>query len=79
MHAAYNGREEVVKLLLERSAQPNIGHDRQTHTALDFAEMQGHARCVALLEPYRLPSLEEVPAACACPSPPSSMRSPPPA
>ena len=56
MHAAYNGRSDVVKLLLERSAQPNIGHDRQTHTALDFAEMQQHADCVTLLEPWRLPS-----------------------
>ena len=40
MHAAYNGRTDVVALLLERSAQPNIGHDQATHTALDFAEMQ---------------------------------------
>ena len=40
MHAAYNGRTDVVRILLERNAQPNIGHDRQTHMALDFAEMQ---------------------------------------
>ena len=60
MHAAYNGRDSVVALLLERKAQPNIGHDRQTHTALDFAEMQGNEGCVALLEAYRLPSLEEL-------------------
>ena len=51
MHASYNGRAGVVQLLLERGAQPNIGHDRQTHTALDFAEMQGHSDCIAMLSP----------------------------
>ena len=60
MHAAYNGKAPVVQLLLERKAAPNIGHDKSTNTALDFAEMQSHAECVALLEPHRLPSLEEL-------------------
>ena len=53
-------RLRVELLLLQRKAQPNIGHDRQTHTALDFAEMQGHAECITLLEPFRLPTLEEL-------------------
>ena len=39
---AYSGRDGVVKLLLERRAQPNIGHHLETHTALDFAEEQDH-------------------------------------
>jgi ankyrin repeat protein len=60
MHAAYNGKAPVVQLLLERKAAPNIGHDKSTNTALDFAEMQSHAECVALLEPHQLPSLEEL-------------------
>jgi ankyrin repeat protein len=37
MHAAYNGRTSVVAMLLERKAQPNIGHDRQTQCALACA------------------------------------------
>jgi hypothetical protein len=66
MHASYNGRDRVVRLLLERRAQPNIGYDSQTHTALDFAEMQGHSDCIKLLEPYRLPSLERLVSSLEC-------------
>ena len=60
MHSAYNGHDRIVKVLLDAHAHPNTGHERQTHTALDFAEMQGHDACVGLLEPFRLPPLEDL-------------------
>lgn len=57
MHAASNGHDEIVKVLLERKAKANVGFDEQTTSAIELAEARGHSKVVALLEPSRLPTL----------------------
>ena len=57
MHAASNGHAPIVKVLLDHKATPNVGFDEQATSAIELAEARGHEDVVALLEPYRLPTL----------------------
>lgn len=59
MHAASNGHGGVVSLLLRAKAMPNSGFDDHVPqpNAIELAEARGHAHVVALLEPWRLPTL----------------------
>ena len=54
MFAAYNGRADIVKLLLERGANPAHA-DEKGRTALDFAESKGHAEVIRLLKAHGKP------------------------
>ncbi|XP_070541535.1 ankyrin repeat and SOCS box protein 7-like [Ptychodera flava] len=48
MHAANLGYEDVVKVLLEKGANPNL-RDRFDVTAAHWASEKGHAKCLKLL------------------------------
>jgi ankyrin repeat protein len=61
MHAAYHGKPDVIELLLQRRANPSLVLNHANgSTALDLAEMQGNDHCIELLEPLRLPALEDL-------------------
>ena len=47
--AAWNGRADVVRVLLDHGADPTIPHAESGKTALDFARERGHSSVVALL------------------------------
>lgn len=47
--AAWCGKIEVVRLLLERGADPRIPHEKTGKTALDLASERGHEDIVSLL------------------------------
>ena len=55
MQAAYHDKPEVIALLLRWRANANLvlNHPKG-YTAIDFAEKQGNAQCVELLEPLTL-------------------------
>ena len=61
MHAAYHGKPDVIALLLQRRANPSLVLNHANgHAAIDFAEMQGNEHCIELLEPLKLPALEDL-------------------
>lgn len=47
--AAWHGRADVVRVLLEHGAKPEIPHPESGETALDFARQRGHDEVVAVL------------------------------
>ena len=57
MHAASRGQADIVSLLLSHGATANLSVDERMPSAIELAEQGGFTRVVALLEPFRLPSL----------------------
>src|SRR5947208_741815 len=47
--AVWTGRADLVKLLLDHGADPNIPHAEGLSTALQYAAIKGHARIAAML------------------------------
>jgi hypothetical protein len=73
MSAAFEGRAEVVALLLERGADPRLRHS-SGETALDYAKSNGHRSVTPVLA-----SAMNVPDPFAPPRAPQASQSPPPA
>ncbi|HNI25765.1 MAG TPA: ankyrin repeat domain-containing protein, partial [Leptospiraceae bacterium] len=49
MYAAYYGKTDIIRILLEYSADTNIKY--QGHTALNIAEKKGNTEAAELLKP----------------------------
>lgn len=52
MEAAFSGKKEIVKILLDYSADPNIKNSSRWWTALHFATMKWHKKIIELLIEY---------------------------
>ena len=52
MAAAYTGHKKVVRALLDHGCDATLHHPSTQGTALHFAAMMGHRKCVSLLAPF---------------------------